>query len=47
METKIIREYPNSFDLPYRIKRLGDIAHNLWWVGNPEVARLVKGIDAL
>ncbi len=47
METKIIREYPNSFDLPYRIKRLGDIAHNLWWVGNPEVARLFKGIDAL
>ncbi len=47
MDNKIIREYPNSFDLPYRIKRLGDIAHNLWWVGNPDVARLFKEIDAL
>lgn len=47
MNKKIIREYPNSFDLPYRIKRLGDIAHNLWWVGNPEVARLFKEVDAL
>ncbi|MCK9245986.1 MAG: alpha-glucan family phosphorylase [Anaerolineaceae bacterium] len=47
MTTKIIREYPNSFNLPYRIKRLGNIAHNLWWVGNPEVARLFKTIDPL
>lgn len=47
MTNKIIREYPNSFDLPYRIKRLGDIAHNLWWVGNPDVARLFKEVDEL
>lgn len=47
MTTKIIREYPNSFNLPYRIKRLGNISHNLWWVGNPEVARLFKTIDPL
>lgn len=47
MSSKIVRVYQNSFDLPYRIKRLGDIAHNLWWVGNPEVARLFKEIDAL
>ena len=42
MSTKLNRVYQNSFNLPYRIKRLGDIAHNLWWVGNPEVARLFK-----
>lgn len=47
MTNKIIREYPNSFDLPYRIKRLADIAHNLWWVGNPDVARLFKEVDEL
>ncbi len=47
MSTKINRVYQNSFNLPYRIKRLGDIAHNLWWVGNPEVARLFKEVDAL
>ncbi|MFA5612236.1 MAG: alpha-glucan family phosphorylase [Anaerolineaceae bacterium] len=47
MTKKIIREYPNSFNLPYRIKRLGNIANNLWWVGNPEVARLFKTIDPL
>ena len=45
--TKIVREAPNSFDLPYRIKRLADLAHNLWWVSNPEAARMFKEIDPL
>jgi starch phosphorylase len=45
MQKKIIREFPNHFDLPYRIKRLADLAHNLWWVGNPEAARLFKEVD--
>lgn len=44
---KIIREIPNSFSLPYRIKRLADLAHNLWWVWNPEAARMFKEIDPL
>lgn len=44
---KIIREYPNTFDLPYRLKRLADLAHNLWWVGNPEAVRLFKEMDEL
>lgn len=43
----IIREIPNSFNLPYRIKRLADLAHNLWWVWNPEAARMFKEIDTL
>ena len=43
----IIREYPNSFNLPYRLKRLADLAHNIWWTWNPEVARMFKEIDFL
>ncbi|MGI6251501.1 MAG: alpha-glucan family phosphorylase [Anaerolineaceae bacterium] len=45
LKKSIIREMPNSFDLPHRIKRLGDLAHNLWWVGNPEAVRMFKEID--
>ncbi|MFZ3071018.1 MAG: alpha-glucan family phosphorylase [Anaerolineaceae bacterium] len=47
MMEKIIREVPNSFNLPYRIKRLADLAHNLWWGWNPEAARMFKEIDPL
>jgi starch phosphorylase len=43
----IKREIPNSFNLPRRIKRLADLAHNLWWVWNPEVARMFKEIDPI
>jgi starch phosphorylase len=45
--SKIIREMPNSFNLPARLKRLADLAHNLWWVMNPEAARIFKDIDFL
>ena len=44
---KLIREMPNSFDLPYRIKRLADIAHNLWWVWNPEVSKMFREMDTV
>ncbi len=47
IKPKIIREMPNSFALPARLKRLADLAHNLWWVMNPEAARLFKEIDFL
>ncbi len=43
----IKREVPNSFDLPRRIRRLADLAYNLWWVWNPEVPRLFKEIDSI
>lgn len=43
----ILRETPNSFTLPYRIKRLTDLAHNLWWTWNPEAGRMFKEIDPL
>jgi len=47
MMNSIKRETPNSFDLPRRIKRLADLAHNLWWVWNPEVVRMFKEIDPI
>ncbi len=43
--TKIIREYPNSFNLPKRIEGLSRLAHNLWWVWNIEAQRLFQYID--
>ncbi len=44
---KIERHHPDSFKLPYRIKRLADLALNLWWTWNPEAVRLFKEIDEL
>ena len=45
--TEIVREKPVKFNLPRRIKGLGDLAYNLWWVWQPEVQRLFKMMDAL
>lgn len=45
--TEIIREEPVKFSLPRRIKRLGELAYNLWWVWNPEAQRLFRQIDDL
>ncbi len=36
---------PNHFDLPRRIDRLGELAHNLWWTWNPNAQRLYYRID--
>jgi len=41
----IIREYPNSFNLPRRIEGLSRLAHNLWWVWNLEAQRVFQYID--
>ncbi len=43
----VIREYPNTFNLPKRIEGLGRLAHNLWWAWNPEGQRLFSHIDPL
>ena len=43
----VVREKPIKFSIPRRIKRLGDLAFNLWWVWNPEAQRLFKYIDDL
>jgi len=44
---KIIREYPNSFNLPKRVEGLSRLAHNIWWAWNPEGQRLFQFIDPL
>lgn len=38
-------EIPNHFSLPRRIRRLGELAYNLWWTWNPDAQRLFLRID--
>jgi len=37
---------PNHFSLPRQIRRLGELAYNLWWTWNPDVQRLFSRIDS-
>ena len=43
--TNFRTKLPNHFDLPRRINRLGEMAHNLWWTWNPSAQRLFYRID--
>jgi starch phosphorylase len=43
--TNFRTKLPNHFDLPRRIQRLGEMAHNLWWTWNPTAQRLFYRID--
>ncbi|TFH38120.1 MAG: alpha-glucan family phosphorylase, partial [Anaerolineales bacterium] len=36
---------PNHFNLPQRVRRLSDLAYNLWWTWNPEAGKLFQRID--
>ncbi len=38
-------EMPNTFNLPRRIRRLGELAYNLWWTWNHDAQRLFIKID--
>jgi starch phosphorylase len=38
-------EPPNHFSLPRRIRRLENLAYNLWWTWNPDAQRLFARID--
>ncbi len=38
-------EAPNHFSLPRRIRRLGELVYNLWWVWNYDAQRLFARID--
>ena len=38
-------EIPNHFSLPRRIRRLSQLAYNLWWTWNPDAQRLFLRID--
>ncbi len=40
-----LTEIPNHFSLPRRIRRLGELAYNLWWTWNPDAQRLYLRID--
>jgi len=37
--------FPNHYELPERIERLGELAYNLWWVWNPGGMRLFLQLD--
>ena len=37
--------FPNHYDLPERINRLGELAYNLWWAWNPAASRLISELD--
>ncbi len=38
-------EIPNRFSLPHRIRRLSDLAYNLWWTWNLDSQRLFNRVD--
>ncbi len=37
---------PREFSLPRRLRRLAELAYNLWWTWNPEAERLFRRLDA-
>ncbi len=37
---------PNGFNLPRRLRRLADLAYNLWWTWHPDSARIFRYLDA-
>ncbi len=37
---------PNGFNLPRRVRRLADLAYNLWWTWHPESARIFRYLDS-
>jgi starch phosphorylase len=45
MKEHFRKEFPNHFDLPQRINRLGELAYNLWWTWNQPGLRLYLSID--
>lgn len=36
---------PNSFNLPHRLRKLADLAYNLWWSWQPSGERLFRRLD--
>ncbi len=37
---------PREFNLPRRLRRLPELAYNLWWTWNPEADRLFRRMDS-
>ncbi len=40
-----LTEIPVQFNLPRRIRRLVELAYNMWWIWNPEAQRLFQRTD--
>ncbi len=38
-------QLPQPFSLPKRLKRLGELAYNLWWTWQPEATRAFGRLD--
>ncbi len=38
-------QLPDSFNLPKKLARLGELAYNLWWTWNPNATRLFARLD--
>lgn len=38
-------EIPNHFDLPKQLRRLGELAYNLWWTWEKDCQRMYRDID--
>ena len=38
-------QLPDGFDLPKRLARLSELAHNLWWTWQPDAPRLFGRLD--
>jgi hypothetical protein len=38
-------ELPRPFALPKRLRRLNELAYNLWWTWNPEAVRVLGRLD--
>ncbi len=36
---------PNHFQLPHRLRRLSDLAYNLWWTWHSEAERIFRELD--
>ena len=45
MNQKFSKYFSNHFSIPERIKRLGELAYNLWWAWNPDGMRLFLQLD--
>jgi len=45
MTNNFQKVFPNHFKIPEKIKRLGELAYNLWWVWNPGGLRLYPTLD--
>jgi starch phosphorylase len=44
--TALPRDPPNHFALPSRLRRLADLAYNLWWTWHPDAGKIFQTLDS-